>query len=125
MKNTLTILTLTTAITTFASDAEDMAVDQADSLDFSEFHQNDSMKLIGSNAPQPVHIGGDNKNISNNFDDELVTASYTDSQDKNAALLAVENLAAQKCSSGWREADKWVTKENSKFIVNYQFKCRQ
>jgi hypothetical protein len=108
----------------FNSYGDDMAVDQADSLDFSEFHQSDKIKLIDSDQPQhPVNIGRDDKNI--NAKQHTVTSSYSNSQGKDTAMVAVETLAAERCHDGWREIDQWISRENDIFIINYKFRCRQ
>ncbi|ROS06144.1 hypothetical protein EDC56_0051 [Sinobacterium caligoides] len=123
MKTMLTITIITLNLLNYAHAAES-TVDDADSLNFSNFHKDDKIKLIDSEKPQKaIMINGEKKTTSTNKN-HIATAQYQLTSNRHKAEQAVQEKAALLCPKGWREADQWIKKNGNKFTINYEFSCR-
>lgn len=133
----LSSIFVTTALIASTSWAEEeMTVDQADSLDFSSFHQASKKEQKRSISD----IFGDSSNATDqslqlDINDEalIVQQQYsldTSTKNNNPAFAAINSLhqqMAKQCPKGWVKKGEWVTLVEDglqqHYQLHYQFHC--
>jgi hypothetical protein len=153
MKKTFIFMVCTLSLFSFNSYAE-FDVDDADSLDFESFHNDekknnaeekkslwDKLKKKTSTKPMPLQDGTSalkktNNNTSqatkqlNNESILHIQERYTLSRSDHtpySAFYVVEALhkkMAVQCPSGWNKIKEWSTPVEGDFFLHYQFSCR-
>ena len=97
--------------------------DDADSLDFESFHNNDKI------SRQKEDNKNDQKEIlADNLDNDTyrVSASYdaSDSLDVLKAQAAIYQQMDTRCADGWVKKAEWAEIKGEERFLNNEFRCR-